>query len=78
MNRGDIGQIDLGGKIGSRPVLILTRHKVLGYLNKVTVAEVTTKGIGYPTETFIDQKANLQKPSFVHADNLHTLAKTKL
>jgi mRNA interferase MazF len=78
MNRGDIWQIDLGGRIGKRPVVILTRQNVLEYLNKVTVAEVTSKGKGYPTEVFVDQKANLPKPSFVQADNLHTVPKAKL
>lgn len=78
MNRGDIWLIDLGGRIGIRPVVVLSRQNVLEYLNKVTVAEVTTKGKGYPTEVFIDQKANLPKPSFVQADNLHTVPKASL
>jgi mRNA-degrading endonuclease toxin of MazEF toxin-antitoxin module len=78
MNRGDIWMIDLGGKIGTRPIVVLTRQNVLQYLNKVTVAEVSTKGKGYPTEVFIGQKANLQEPSFVQADNLHTVPQKKL
>ena len=78
MNRGDVWVINLGGRIGTRPVVILTRQNVLEYLDKVTVAEITTKGKGYPTEIFIDQKANLSKPSFIQADNLHTLPKSRL
>jgi len=78
MNRGDIRLIDLGGKIGMRPVVVLTRQNVLPYVNKVIVAEITVRGKGYPTEVFIDQKANLPKPSFVQADNLHTVPKTSL
>ena len=78
MNRGDIWLIDLGGKTGMRPAVILTRQKVLEYLNKVSVAEVTTKGKGYPTEVFIGQKANLQKPSFIQTDNIHTVPKHRL
>jgi mRNA-degrading endonuclease toxin of MazEF toxin-antitoxin module len=78
MNRGDIWQIDLGGGIGKRPVVILTRQNVLEYLNKVAVAEVTSKGKGYPTEVFVDQKAHLPKPSFVQANNLHTVPKARL
>jgi len=54
MNRGDVWIIDLGGKAGTRPVVILTRQGALEYLNKVTVAGITTKGKGYPTEVFID------------------------
>jgi mRNA interferase MazF len=78
MNRGDVWLIDLGGRVGKRPVLILTRQNVLKYLNKVIVAEITTQGKGYPTEIFINQKANLPKPSFVQADNLHTVSKNQL
>jgi mRNA-degrading endonuclease toxin of MazEF toxin-antitoxin module len=48
MNRGDIWMIDLGGKAGKRPAIILTRQNVLEFLNKVTVVEVTTEGKGYP------------------------------
>ena len=70
--------VNLGGKAGTRPAVVLTRQKVLEYLNKVTVAEVTTKGKGYPTEVFIDQKANLPKASFVRADNIHTVSKVRL
>jgi mRNA interferase MazF len=78
MNRGDIWMIDFGGKIGMRPVVILTRQNVLPYMNKVSVAEITSKGKGYPTEVFIGQKANLPKPSFVQTDNIHTIPKDRL
>ena len=78
MNRGDVWLIDLGGRVGTRPVVILTRQNVLKFLNKVTVVEITTKGKGYPTEIFINQKANLPKPSFIQAENLHTVTKKKL
>jgi len=78
VNRGDIWIINLGGSAGRRPVLVLTRQNVIEYLNKVAVAEITTKGKGYPTEYYIDQKANLPKPSFVQADNLHTVPKNLL
>lgn len=78
MNRGDIWLIDLGGKAGTRPAVVLTRQNILKYLNKVSVAEVTTKGKGYPTEIFIGQEANLPKPSYVQADNIHTVPKQRL
>ena len=42
------------------------------------VAEITTKGKGYPTEVFINQKANLPKPSFVQTDSIHTVPKKRL
>lgn len=78
MNRGDIWHVDLGGKAGLRPVLVVTRQAVLEYLDKVVVVEITTKGKGYPTEVFIDQAGNLPLPSFVQADNLHTIPKSMM
>ena len=78
MNRGDIWMVDLGGKSGKRPVVIITRQNVLEFLNKVSVAEITSKGKGYPTEVYIGQKANLLKSSFVQTDNIHTIPKHRL
>ena len=78
MNRGDVWLINLGGRAGTRPVVVLTRQNVLEFLNKVIVAEITTRGKGYPTEVYIDQRANLSKPSFIQADNLHTVPKSVL
>ena len=78
MNRGDIWFIDLGEKSGERPVVIITRQNVIEHLNKVAVVEITTKGKGYPTEVYIDQKGNLPKTSFVQADNIHTVPKNRL
>ncbi len=78
MNRGDIWFIDLGGKSGKKPVVIITRQNVIGHLNKVAVVEITTKGKGYPTEVYIDQKGNLPENSFVQTDNIHTVPKNRL
>jgi mRNA-degrading endonuclease toxin of MazEF toxin-antitoxin module len=77
MNRGDVWQLDLGGRAGRRPALILTRQGVIPHLNKITVAEITTIGKGYPTEIAIGQKANLPKESFVQLDNIQTVAKSR-
>ena len=68
MNRGDIWLIDLGGKSGKRPVVIITRKNVIEHLNKVAVVEITTKGKGYPTEVYIGQKGNLSDAFFVQTD----------
>ena len=38
MNRGDVWMLDLGGRAGRRPALILTRQAVIPYVNKLTVA----------------------------------------
>lgn len=78
MKRGDVWEADLGARAGRRPVIILTRSAVIPHLNKITVAEITTQGKGYPTEVDIDQQANLPRHSFVQLDNVQTIAKTRL
>jgi mRNA interferase MazF len=77
VNRGDVWQLDLGGRAGRRPAVILTRQAVIAHLSKLTVAEITTVGKGYPTEIPIGQQANLPKPSFVQTDNIQTVAKVR-
>ncbi|MFN0123963.1 MAG: type II toxin-antitoxin system PemK/MazF family toxin [Blastocatellia bacterium] len=78
MNRGDVWVADLGSKAGTRPVVILTRSAVIPHLNKVTVAEITTQGKGYPTEVDIGQQANLPHHSYVQLDNIQTIPRQRL
>jgi mRNA interferase MazF len=78
VKRGEIWEADVGGRVGKRPVLILTRSAVIPYLSKVVVAEVTTQGKGYPTQISIEQSGNLPKPSFVSSESLHSLPKERL
>jgi mRNA-degrading endonuclease toxin of MazEF toxin-antitoxin module len=77
VNRGDVWQLDLGGRAGRRPALILTRQGVIAHVRKLTVAEITSVGKGYPTEVAIGHKANLSKASYVQLDNLQTVAKDR-
>ena len=77
MNRGDVWLLDLGGRAGRRPALVVTRQAVIPHVNKLTVAEITTKGKGYPTEVSIGHKANLPRESFVTVDNIQTVSKVR-
>lgn len=77
MNRGDVWQLELGGRAGRRPALIITRQGVISHLNKLTVAEITSMGKGYPTEVPLGNKANLSKESFVQLDNIQTVSKDR-
>jgi mRNA-degrading endonuclease toxin of MazEF toxin-antitoxin module len=77
MNRGDVWQLDLGGRSGRRPALVLTRQGVIPHLNKLTVAEITSVGKGYPTEVPIAHLANLPKESYVQLDNIQTVSKDR-
>ena len=57
--------------------MIVTRQAVISHLNKVTVAEITSAGKGYPTEVAIGQKTNLPKDSYVQLDNIQTVSKDR-
>ena len=75
MNRGDMWPLDLGGRAGQRPALIITRQGVISHVNKLTVAEITSVGKGYPTEVSLGHKANLPRDSYVQLDNIQTVSK---
>ena len=77
MNRGDVWQLDLGGRAGRRPALIITRQGVISHLNKLTVAEISSIGKGYPTEVALGHTANLPKESYVQLDNIQTISKDR-
>jgi mRNA interferase MazF len=77
VNRGDVWEVDLGGRAGRRPVVVLTRQAVIPHVNKVTVAEVTSQGKGYPTEVAIGQAGNLRRESFAQLDNVQTVSKQR-
>jgi mRNA-degrading endonuclease toxin of MazEF toxin-antitoxin module len=57
--------------------VIVTRQGVIAHVNKLTVAEITSVGKGYPTEVAIGRKANLPKESFVQLDNIQTVSKER-
>jgi len=77
VNRGDVWILDLGGRAGRRPALIVTRQAVIPHVNKLTVAEITSVGKGYPTEVAIGQRANLSRESYVQLDNIQTVSKAR-
>lgn len=77
VNRGDVWQLDLGGRAGRRPALVITRQGIVAHLSKLTVAEITSVGKGYPTEVPVGQKANLPRESYVQLDNIQTVPKDR-
>jgi mRNA interferase MazF len=72
-----VWELDLRGRAGRRPAVVLTRQAVIAHVSKITVAEVTSQGKGYPTEVPIGQAANLRRESFVQLDNVHTVSKAR-
>lgn len=69
----DIVWADLPLPIGRRPVLLLTRSAAFAYLNKVTVAEVTSTVRGIPQEVPVGQTEGLSRSCVVNLDNIHVV-----
>lgn len=74
MNRGDIVDVDLPD-LGRRPAVVCTRQVAIPFLANVTVALVTTRIRGLPTEVRLDREHGLTHESAANCDNLVTLSK---
>ncbi|MEJ7893925.1 MAG: type II toxin-antitoxin system PemK/MazF family toxin [Solirubrobacteraceae bacterium] len=58
---------------GNRPVLVLTREAVRPFLTSVTVAPITTRIRGLPSEVAVGPANGLDNTSVVICDNLRTV-----
>lgn len=56
MKRGEIWQVELWGKAGIRPALVLTRDDVIPYLNKLTVAKFLLRKKATPPKSISIKK----------------------
>ena len=78
MKQFEVYWAELPAPIGRRPVLLLTRTSAFGYLNKVTVAEVTTTIRGIPQEVQLSLREGLREPSVANLDNIHVVPVRRL
>jgi len=78
VNRGEIWQFEFARPNKRRPVLILTRQEILGHLQSVTVAPITTTIRGIPSEVVIGQESGLKTTSAINLDNVVTVPKDGL
>lgn len=56
-----------------RPVVVLTRESIRPYLNKVTVASITSTARGSVTEVAVSTANGLDHDSVVSLDNVTTI-----
>jgi mRNA interferase MazF len=77
MTRGEIWWADIAG-VGRRPVLILTRDVAVPLLRSLTVATITTRLRGVPTEVVLDERDGVAARSVVSFDNIRTISKDML
>ena len=75
MRQYEIRWANLPVPIGRRPVLLLTRTSAYTYLNKVIVAEVTSRSRVIPQEVQLGKKEGLPHSSVANMDNIHVIPK---
>ena len=71
VGRGEIWMFAFPKPDKRRPVLVLTRHDMIGKLHTVTVVPISSTIRGVPSEVVIGLEAGLKQPS---AANLHHVA----
>lgn len=77
MNRADIVDVELP-ELGRGPAVIISRHVAIPFLANVTVASITTRVRGLPTEVPVDRAQGLDDESVINCDNLFTVPKSAI
>jgi mRNA interferase MazF len=78
MKRGEIRWYKFAPPDKKRPVLILTRDSILGYLGEVTIAPITTRLRDIPSEVFLSKSDGMPQDCAVNCDHLQTVSKGKI
>jgi len=78
MKRGEIRWYKFTKPDKKRPVVILTRDSIIGYLNEVTVAPITSIIRDIPSEVFLSKKDGIIKDCVVNLDHVQTVSKSKI
>ncbi len=78
MKRGEVRWYTFKAPDKKRPVLILTRSSVIGYLNAVTVAPITTTARNIKSEVYLTKEDGLFTECAVNLDNLQTIPKDQV
>ena len=78
VNRGEIWMYQFRAPNKRRPVLVLTRQQVIGLLNWIMVAPITSSIHGVPSEVLIGVDEGLKRDSAVNLDNVQSVERVKL
>jgi mRNA interferase MazF len=78
MRRGEVWWATLHKPAGRRPVVLLSRDEAYTVRELVTVAPVTTRVRGIPSEVPLDRADGLPKACAVNLDTITTVPKSLL
>jgi mRNA interferase MazF len=76
--RGEIWMFSFPRPDKKRPVLVLTRQDMIGRLETVTIAPITSTVRGAPSEVVIGAECGLKRPSAVNLHHIATVPRTGL
>ncbi len=78
MRRGEIWWADLAPPVGRRSVVLLSRNEAYQIRESVTVAPMTTRLRGIPTEVSLAPREGLRRLGVVNLDSIMTIQKRHL
>lgn len=78
MKRGEVRWYKFRQPDKKRPVLILTRDSVLGYLGEVTIAPLTSTIRDIPSEVLLTRHDGVRKDCAINCDHIQTVSKGKI
>ena len=78
LKRGSIWMYRFKKPDKRRPVLIVSRQDVIGLINTVIVAPITTTIYGVPSEVIVGIDQGLKHDSAVNLDHIQTVSAAKL
>ena len=78
MKRGEIRWYQFKAPDKKRPILILTRNSILGYLGEVTVAPITSTIRDIPSEVPLTKMDGMPKDCAINFDHIQTVSKRKI
>ena len=76
--RGEVWQYAFSAPDKRRPVLIISRQSVIGLLQTVMVAPITSTIRGAPSEVIIGTDEGLKHDSAVNLDHVQTVEQSRL
>jgi len=78
MKRGEVRWYKFQQPDKKRPVLILTRDSVLGYLGEVTIAPLTSTIRDIPSEVLLTRHDGVRKDCVINCDHIQTVSQGKV
>jgi len=78
MKRGEVRWYKFQQPNKKRPVLVLTRDSVIGYLGEITIAPITSTIRDIPSEVLLTRHDGMLQDCAINCDHIQTVSKGKL